>query len=60
MPPMLSGTQDGFTHAFSIIFENEEDRDYYIEQDKAHLDFAQSLRTVAEKAIVVDYEPNVL
>ena len=52
-------TKDGFTHGFSMIFGNHEDRDFYIEQDQVHKEFAQKLRGAAEKVVVVDYEPFV-
>ena len=42
-----------------IIFANEADRKFYLEEDPAHLEFVKSLDGVVEKAVIVDYEPSV-
>ncbi|KAI1429009.1 stress responsive A/B barrel domain-containing protein [Xylaria sp. FL1777] len=49
------GLQNGIQYAFVVEFENTDDRDFYIHKDQAHKDFVASLKTVMEKAIVVDY-----
>ncbi|KAJ7105462.1 stress responsive A/B barrel domain protein [Mycena crocata] len=52
------GKSDGLTHAFVVIFNSEEDRKYYLEEDPAHQEFVKSLDGIVEKATIVDYEPN--
>lgn len=56
---MLNQQQQGYTHGFSVVFESREDRDHYTNNDPVHRAYAQKLRTVAEKVVVVDYEPHV-
>jgi len=51
------GQQGGFSHGFVVEFENEEDREYYLEKDPAHLAFVKSLEGILERARIVDYEP---
>ena len=41
-------------------FRNEEDRQYYLEKDPAHLEFVASLEGMIENVRVLDFEPNVL
>lgn len=50
-------TQGGFSHGFICEFDNEEDRNYYLEKDPAHLAFVKSLDGVIQNARVVDFEP---
>lgn len=49
--------QHGFTHAFVMEFDNEEDRDFYVTQDEAHQAFKASLKGLVDKdgAQVLDY-----
>lgn len=51
------GLQNGFTHAFVVEFESEEDRDYYVKTDEAHSAFAAILRSLAAGLQVVDFTP---
>lgn len=51
--------QAGYSHAFVVEFASEEDRDYYNEEDQAHLEFKKSLKPIIEKVGVVDYTPGV-
>lgn len=55
----LISKQEGITHAFVFIFASPEDRAYYLHKDPAHLSFVEVAGEFIEKAIVVDYEPNV-
>jgi len=52
--------QDGLTHGFVVEFENEEDRDYYVDKDPAHRAFVGSLDGKVEKVRVLDFVPGVL
>ena len=49
--------QGGFTHGFVSHFGSEEDRDYYLHQDPAHLAFVKSLDGIIQNVRVVDYSP---
>jgi hypothetical protein len=49
--------QNGFTHAFVLEFENEEDRNFYAKQDEAHLAFVATLEGLVDVAQVLDYTP---
>ena len=40
-------------------FASEEDRKFYVEEDRAHLEFKESMKGVVERAGVVDYTPGV-
>jgi hypothetical protein len=51
--------KNGVTHVFVSEFENEEDREYYLNKDPAHLEFVKSLSGVVEKGQVVDFTPGV-
>ncbi len=42
-----------------VEFENEEDRNYYIEKDPAHFEFVKSVEGIVESARVVDFESGV-
>lgn len=55
----IEGRQDGITHAFVVEFANEEDRQYYVEKDPAHLGFIQNVIPHAVKAQVIDFTPGV-
>ena len=39
-----------------VEFANEEDREYYLKKDPAHLAFVKSIEGKVEKVVVVDYE----
>jgi Stress responsive A/B Barrel Domain len=47
------------THAFAVEFASEEDRDYYVRHDPAHLAFVKSVEAVVEKAQVLDFTPGI-
>lgn len=49
--------QNGFTHAFVLEFDNEEDRNFYVKQDEAHLAFVAGLEGLVDGAQVLDYTP---
>ncbi|ROW07286.1 hypothetical protein VMCG_03953 [Cytospora schulzeri] len=53
------GKQNGITHIFVSEFENEQDREYYLNEDPAHLGFVKSLTGVVSKAQIVDFTPGV-
>ncbi|KAI1771523.1 dabb-domain-containing protein [Hypoxylon cercidicola] len=53
------GLQNGLTHAFIAVFENEEDRKYYLEADPAHLEFVASIKDIVDKAQIIDFTPDV-
>jgi hypothetical protein len=42
-----------------VELDNEEDRNYYLEKDPAHLAFVKSIGGVVKKAQVVDFTPGV-
>ena len=42
-----------------VEFENEEDRDYYVKKDPAHLSFIKSGAGNIEEARIIDYSPGV-
>ncbi|KAF1821034.1 uncharacterized protein K489DRAFT_382076 [Dissoconium aciculare CBS 342.82] len=54
------GLQGGLTHGFVSEFRNKEDRQYYLENDPAHLEFVASLKGLMENVRVLDFEPGVL
>ena len=47
--------QNGITHAFVVVFESVEDRDYYVKTDPAHHAFIEFVGPHVEKVNVVDY-----
>ena len=51
--------QAGYSHAFVVEFSSGEDRDYYVREDSAHLEFKKSLKPLVERVGVVDYTPGV-
>ncbi|KAG8157848.1 hypothetical protein KVR01_012510 [Diaporthe batatas] len=53
------GKQNGISHVFISEFENEKDREYYLNEDPAHLAFVKSLDGVVATAQVVDFTPGV-
>ena len=59
MYDVLTASQGGLSHGFVFEFESEEDRDYYLHKDPAHLEFVASLKDIIESARVFDFEPGV-
>ncbi|KAE8154547.1 hypothetical protein BDV25DRAFT_147472 [Aspergillus avenaceus] len=53
------GIQNGITHAFVVEFANASDRDYYVNEDPAHLAFVKSLDGIIDKAQAVDFTDGV-
>ena len=49
--------KNGFTHAFVVEFESEDDRDFYVKKDEAHLAFMKSLDGLVDGAQILDYTP---
>ncbi len=45
---------DGYTHCFTLHFQNEKGRDAYLAHP-AHLDFVELLKPSLAKVLVVDY-----
>jgi hypothetical protein len=43
------------THAFILKFYSKEDRDYYVNDDPAHLAFKEAVTPVQESVQVVDF-----
>lgn len=60
-PPANRLNQNGFTHAFVVEFASAADRDFYVNEDKAHHAFVdrwiKSADGIAAKAMVVDFAP---
>ncbi|PNS16831.1 hypothetical protein CAC42_4795 [Sphaceloma murrayae] len=54
------GLTGGSTHGFVFEFENESDRDYYVNSDPDHLAFVGSIGDVVQSARVLDFTPGVL
>lgn len=40
-----------------LEFASEEDRQYYVDEDPAHLEFKQSLKGMVQRVGVMDYTP---
>ncbi|KAI9773723.1 MAG: hypothetical protein M1839_002021 [Geoglossum umbratile] len=53
----LAMSQRGMTHAFIVEFENEADRNYYINGDPVHRAFVSSLGYVVARVQVLDFVP---
>ncbi|KUJ15011.1 uncharacterized protein LY89DRAFT_686591 [Mollisia scopiformis] len=53
------GLTGGMTHIFVEEFENEQDREYYLNKDPVHLAFVKSIGDVVKTAQVVDFTPGV-
>ncbi|KAI1483716.1 hypothetical protein K445DRAFT_24351 [Daldinia sp. EC12] len=51
------GKQQGMTHVFVFEFESEEDREYYLNKDPAHTEFATGVINLIEKLQAVDFTP---
>ena len=45
------------THGFVVEFDNDEDRDYYLNKDPAHLSFVKSAGPIINSVKVLDFEP---
>lgn len=45
------------THVFVSEFENEEDRQYYLDKDPAHIEFKNAVKDLVQTVRVVDFEP---
>lgn len=52
----LEGLADGFTHCFTLTFDDAAGRDAYL-VDPAHLRFVELLKPSLAKVLVVDYAP---
>ena len=48
------GLNDGFTHCFTLTFEQAEDRDAYLVHP-AHRRFVETLKPCLAKSLVLDY-----
>ncbi|GCB27200.1 hypothetical protein AAWM_10085 [Aspergillus awamori] len=53
------GKNNGITHVFVMEFESDQDREYYLTKDPAHLGFVQTLDGLIEKSQVVDFTEGV-
>jgi hypothetical protein len=51
------GLQRGMTHAFILEFDSVEDRNYYVEEDPAHIAFQDRIKPVVEGVLVLDFTP---
>jgi len=51
------GKGKGLDYGFVLEFETEEDRKYYLEEDKAHLAFAGGNKGLVTDACVFDFTP---
>jgi hypothetical protein len=49
--------QHGATHAFVVEFENEQDRDYYVNEDPAQASFVLEVLQRLDKATILDFSP---
>ncbi|PHH64470.1 hypothetical protein CDD81_4545 [Ophiocordyceps australis] len=56
----IEGSQDGFTHAFVVEFESQQDRDYYVRHDPAHKAFVSEAMPRLARAHIVDFVPGEL
>ncbi|KAG4025057.1 hypothetical protein MFRU_071g00120 [Monilinia fructicola] len=53
------GHQGGFSHGFVSHFANGADRDYYVKEDPAHLEFVAKAGRILQNVRVVDYDMGV-
>lgn len=51
--------QGGITHALVAEFEDEDDREFYIKEDPAHLACSRKMMPHLEEVRVVDFTPSV-
>jgi hypothetical protein len=49
----------GFTHAFMVVFDSEQHREYYVTDDPAHQEFKASARSYISRVQVFDFVPGV-
>ncbi|KID96993.1 stress responsive A/B barrel domain protein, partial [Metarhizium majus ARSEF 297] len=60
----IEGFSNGFTHVFVMEFDSVADRDFYVNEDKAHHGFISkwisSADGIVSKAMVVDFVPGSL
>ncbi|CCD43605.1 hypothetical protein BofuT4_uP064470.1 [Botrytis cinerea T4] len=49
----------GFSRGFVFHFASSADRDYYVNEDPAHLEFAKKAGGIVQNVRVVDYEMGV-
>jgi hypothetical protein len=58
MPKVANqNAKGGFSHGFVVEFENEEDREYYLNKDPEHLAFVDYVKELVQNIRVVDFEP---
>ncbi|GAA5876844.1 hypothetical protein JCM16303_006306 [Sporobolomyces ruberrimus] len=50
---------NGYEHSFVVTFENEQARDYYVNEDPAHSKFKELAGQHVEKVFVFDFEAGV-
>ncbi|KAI0165332.1 dabb-domain-containing protein [Hypoxylon sp. FL1284] len=55
-----AGLQNGYTHAFFVEIENNEDRKYFLTEDPAHQEFLASIVGVVDKVQILDFTHGVL
>ncbi|OJZ80680.1 hypothetical protein ASPFODRAFT_403797 [Aspergillus luchuensis CBS 106.47] len=53
------GNNNGITHVFVMEFGSDQDREYYLTKDPAHLGFVKTLDGLIEKSQVVDFTEGV-
>ncbi|PYH94044.1 stress responsive A/B barrel domain protein [Aspergillus ellipticus CBS 707.79] len=51
----IESLQNGISHAFVSVFENTEDRDYFVHKDPAHIAVVQNFKEHLAKVQVVDF-----
>ncbi|KAI1814407.1 stress responsive A/B barrel domain-containing protein [Poronia punctata] len=49
------GHEDAMQYGFVMQFDNEADRDYYVDHDEAHKAYVRSIRDIIAKVVVFDY-----
>lgn len=54
---MLTMSQAPHTHGFVVEFENDKDRDYYVNEDPAHMKFVEFAGKMLNSVKVLDFEP---
>ncbi|SLM36705.1 Stress responsive alpha-beta barrel [Lasallia pustulata] len=53
------GAQAGITYGFLVEFANDEDRQYYLEKDPAHIEFKAAVAPAVTRAQVIDFVSGV-
>ncbi|KAF2873110.1 hypothetical protein BDV95DRAFT_627877 [Massariosphaeria phaeospora] len=51
------GHAGALTHGFVVEFENDEDREYYLNKDPEHLAFVTFVKELVQEIKVLDFEP---